>query len=89
MDDDWTPDRIRELRHRLELRQVEFGLLIWSTSEGTAQKEVSRIENGRRGVRAAEKRTLERLEEVAEVRAGERDIDELDLSRFALAHLTR
>ena len=70
--DDRTPERTRDLRCRFELHLPEFGPLIWLTSEGNAQKALSRLENARRGVHAAEKR----------------DIDELDLSRVALADST-
>jgi len=66
MDDSWTPERIRTLREKLGMTQTQFGLELWDTNPATAQKNVSEIENDRMAPSGAVKRTLQRLEEVAE-----------------------
>ncbi|MFB6271893.1 MAG: helix-turn-helix domain-containing protein [Salinibacter sp.] len=64
--DPWTPDRIRNLRKKLKMSQAAFGQEIWDASPATAQKNVSRLENGHVEPSAAVRRTLQRLERLAE-----------------------
>jgi len=66
MSDEWTPQRIRELRDDLQMSQAVFGQEIWDADSPTAQKNVSRLENGHVDPSAAVRRTLERLEEALE-----------------------
>ena len=65
-DETWTPERIRELRKELKMSQAAFGQEIWDASPATAQKNTSRLENGHVEPSAAVRRTLQRLERLAE-----------------------
>jgi len=60
---DWPPDRIRSLRERREQTQTAFGLDIYATNEGSAQRRVSDLERGVRTPKTAEVRTLERMKD--------------------------
>jgi len=73
-DEEWTPERIRSLREELQMSQTAFGLEIWDTTPGTAQKNISRLENGHRPASTAVQRTLQRLEKVAK---GERPFEDV------------
>jgi len=59
----WTPDRIRTLREDRGDSQAAFGLELLDSSEGYAQKRVSQLERGQKEPTAAERRTLQRMEE--------------------------
>ena len=61
-DTDWTPDRINDLRNERGQTQTEFGLDLYATTEGTAQKLVSDLERGEIQPGGAVVRTLQRME---------------------------
>ena len=59
---DWTPDRITALRNVRSQSQTEFGLALLDSTLGHAQNRVSRLERGKAEPTAAERRTLQRME---------------------------
>jgi len=62
-DTDWTPDRITALRNARSQSQTEFGLALLDATPGHAQNRVSRLERGKAKPTAAERRTLQRMDE--------------------------
>lgn len=63
--DDWTPERIRALRHERGQTQLEFGRDLMSSptgSDASIAKTVSQLETGRHGISRYARRTLERME---------------------------
>lgn len=56
-----NPDKIKEIRKKRGQTQTEFGLEIYDTTPGTAQKLVSQLENGIIEPGKAASRTLKRL----------------------------
>jgi len=60
---EFSPERIRQLRERRGASQTAFGLGLLDCSKGYAQKRVSQLENGRAEPTAAERRTLQRMDE--------------------------
>jgi len=62
MTTDWSGDHIRELRHERGQSQTQFGLDLYATTEGTAQKLVSDLERDEIDPGKAVVRTLQRME---------------------------
>jgi len=60
---DMDPDTIKSLRKQRDQSQTEFGLELGDYSENYAQKRVSQLESGKETPTAAERRTLQRMEE--------------------------
>jgi transcriptional regulator with XRE-family HTH domain len=78
----WTPDQIKDLRQRRRETQAEFGLQIYDTSKGTAQRLVSDLERGKMKPGSAARKSLWRLSKI-ETFAKETDLvylPEIDLS---------
>jgi DNA-binding transcriptional regulator YiaG len=59
---EWTAQQIKVLREERGQNQTEFGKEIYSTTDGTAQKLVSDLENGQIRPGKAAQRTLDRME---------------------------
>jgi DNA-binding transcriptional regulator YiaG len=66
MTEEWTPERIRDLRDRLGMSQAAFGQELFDDDPHPAQTRVSRIERGKVKPSSAARRTLRRLERVVE-----------------------
>lgn len=59
---EWTPERIRSLREEYDETQTTFGLRIFATTPGTAQRKMSQLESGDIRVSAAIVKHLQRLD---------------------------